>query len=225
MPAGLIRVALVDDQNLVVDGFSAILGGAGDIDVVCACSHGGELLAAVNGGLAVDLVLLDIQMPGLDGIETTRRLKAAQVNCKVLILTTFDDAPLVQQALEAGADGYILKRCTSTELLAAVRTVHAGGAALGSTIAQQVLSVWRNGGASRAGEGRAAPTFVDALTPRELEVFQLIGRGLSNEEIASELFLSTGTVKKHVGAILSKSGERDRVNLALAAQRTQSAPD
>ncbi len=212
----MIRVAIVDDQGLVRDGFAMILGHQSDMEIVLQADNGAPLLAAVTGGASIDVVLLDLQMAGVDGIETTRRLQGIVDAPKVLVLTTFDDEPLIRQALVEGAAGYLLKRATAAQLVDAVRTTHAGGSVLTPTVASTVLG-WLRSGQSVAAEPVAeVPT---GLTARELEVLHLVGEGLSNTEIATRLFLSTSTVKKHVTAVLAKTGARDRVNVALIAQQ------
>jgi len=206
-----IRVLIADDQELVRTGFRMILSGEPDITVVGEASDG---LAAVElaRGLGVDVVLMDIRMPGIDGIEATRRLGAAGSSARVLILTTFDLNEYVYEALRAGASGFLLKDAPAAQLMTAIRVVADGEALLAPTITRRLIAEFAQRPAPSA-----RPAAMEELTERELEVLQLIARGLSNAEIAKELFVGDATVKTHVARILMKLELRDRVQAVVAA--------
>jgi DNA-binding NarL/FixJ family response regulator len=209
----MIRVLLVDDQALVRGGFRSILDGQDDIDVVGEASDG---LEAVEQALQLkpDVLLMDIRMPRLDGIEATRRvLGTPQVAARVLILTTFDHDAYVYEALRAGASGFLLKSAPPRELAGAIRTVAAGHSLLSPEITRRMIEEY----VRRPQPGSGPPAELTALTPRELEVFGLIAEGRSNAEIAAALFLSEPTVKTHVTRILSKLNLRDRVQAVVLA--------
>jgi len=206
-----IRVLIADDQELVRTGFRMILSGEPDITVVGEASDG---LAAVElaRGLGVDVVLMDIRMPGIDGIEATRRLGAAGSSARVLILTTFDLTEYVYEALRAGASGFLLKDAPAAQLMTAIRVVADGEALLAPTITRRLIAEFAQRPAPSA-----RPAAMEELTERELEVLRLIARGLSNAEIAKELFVGDATVKTHVARILMKLELRDRVQAVVAA--------
>jgi DNA-binding NarL/FixJ family response regulator len=204
-----IRVLIADDQELVRTGFRMILTGEPDITVV---GEAGDGLSAVElaRGLGVDVVLMDIRMPGIDGIEATRRLGAA--SARVLILTTFDLNEYVYEALRAGASGFLLKDAPAAQLVTAIRVVADGEALLSPSITRRLIAEFAQRPAPSA-----RPAAMEELTERELEVLQLIARGLSNAEIAKELFVGDATVKTHVARILMKLELRDRVQAVVAA--------
>jgi DNA-binding NarL/FixJ family response regulator len=208
-----IRVLIVDDQDLVRLGFRLILEREPDLDIVGEAANGAEALA-MAAELAPDVVLMDIRMPTMDGIEATRRLTAAGEVPRVLILTTFDLDELVYEGLEAGASGFLLKDVKAQVLAEAVRTVHAGEALLAPSVTRRLIATFM---ASR--HTRAAADSVDlaALTAREREVLVLIARGLSNDEIAAFLVVSHATVKTHVGRVFAKIGARDRAQAVVRA--------
>jgi DNA-binding NarL/FixJ family response regulator len=209
----VIRVLLADDQALVRGGFHSILEGQDDMDVVGEAADGDE---AVEQALALrpDVVLMDIRMPRLDGIEATRRLLAQRPEgTRVLILTTFDHDEYVYEALRAGASGFLLKSAPPRELAAAVRTVAGGQALLAPEITRRMIEEYIR----RPAPGAGPPAALAELTPRELEVLQLIAEGLSNAEIAGRLFLSEPTVKSHVGRIFAKLDLRDRAQAVILA--------
>jgi DNA-binding NarL/FixJ family response regulator len=208
----MIRVLLVDDQALVRGGFRSILEGQDDIDVVGEAADGLEAVEQARQ-LRPDVLLMDIRMPQLDGIEATRRLLAAQVDARVLILTTFDHDAYVYEALRAGASGFLLKSAPPRELAGAIRTVAAGQALLAPEITRRMIEEY----VRRPPPGSATPSALAALTARELEVLGLIAEGRSNAEIAAALFLSEPTVKTHVTRILSKLDLRDRVQAVVLA--------
>lgn len=208
-----IRVLVADDQAMVRAGFRMLLAGEDDIDVVAEASNG---LEAVDKAARVhpSVVLMDIRMPVLDGLQATRRILAADSAARILILTTFDLDEYVYEALRAGASGFVLKDDPPEQLIAAVRTVAAGDALLSPAITKRVISAFTR--IPRA----AAPDEIRDLSAREREVFLLIARGLSNEEIGHELFISETTVKTHVTHILQKLDLRDRVQAVVLAYRT-----
>ncbi|RSN58546.1 DNA-binding response regulator [Amycolatopsis sp. WAC 04182] len=205
-----IRVVIADDQTLVRTGLRMILDNADDIDVVGEAGDGAEAVALV-AELDPDVVLMDIRMPEMDGVEATAAIAAAQ-RARVLVLTTFDLDEYVYAALQAGASGFLLKDALAPDLLAGVRVVAAGEATLAPTVTRRLLDRVVTGLPASPPDDRLA-----LLTSRENEVLQQLARGLSNAEIAELLFLSPGTVKTHVGRILTKLGLRDRVQAVVFA--------
>lgn len=201
----MTRVLLVDDQELVRAGLRRIFQTTDDLEVVGECSDGSEVAGALSD-CTPDVVVMDVRMKNVDGVEATRRLREQDDNPPVLVLTTFDDDELLSSALRAGAAGFQLKDAPGEEIVRAVRTVASGEAWLDPGVTGRVLQTYR-GTTSTSAESRAS---IDHLTPRELEVLQLIGRGQSNTEIATELFISEVTVKSHIGHIFTKLGLRDR---------------
>ena len=211
------RVMLVDDQALVRAGFRMVLDAEPDIDVVAECADGQAALDALPGR-DVDVVLMDIRMPRLDGIEATRRIVARGETPKVLVLTTFDLDEYVYAALRAGAAGFLLKDAGPAELLAAIRAVHTGDAVVAPGPTRRLLDRFLP-----VLEAPAGPTGVerlDVLTEREREVLEAVGRGLNNSEIAAAFFVAEATVKTHIGRILAKLGLRDRVQMVVLAYET-----
>jgi len=208
-----IRVLVADDQSMVRAGFRMLLGGEEDIEVVAEASNGLEAVEKA-GRFDPTVVLMDIRMPELDGLEATRRIVAADPAARVLILTTFDLDEYVYEALRAGASGFVLKDDPPEQLIAAVRTVAAGDALLSPAITKRVITEFTRMPRS------APPDGIAELSERELEVFRLIARGLSNAEIGHELYISETTVKTHVTHILSKLGLRDRVQAVVLAYQT-----
>jgi DNA-binding NarL/FixJ family response regulator len=208
-----IRVLVADDQSMVRAGFRMLLTGESDIEVVAEASNG---LEAVDKAARFDptVVLMDIRMPELDGLEATRRILAADDDARILILTTFDLDEYVYEALRAGASGFMLKDDPPEQLIAAIRTVAAGDALLSPPITKRVIREF-------ARMPRAAPpSEFDDLSAREREVFRLIALGLSNAQIGQELFIGETTVKTHVTHILSKLGLHDRVQAVVLAYQT-----
>lgn len=210
MPEAL-RVVIADDQPLMRAGLRTLLELESDIEVVGEAEDGREAVAEASR-LRPDVVLMDVQMPHLTGVEATRTLRAQLPEVRVLILTTFDDDRTVFEGLGAGASGYLLKDVSGEELAAAVRTVAAGGAVMGPAVAGKVL-----GRMVRAPVGDRLEKG-DLLNPRELEILAAIGDGLSNPEIARRLGLAEGTVKNYVSRILQKTGSDDRTQAALRAR-------
>jgi DNA-binding NarL/FixJ family response regulator len=211
-----VRLVIADDQALVRGGFRLILGAAG-FDIAGEAATGTEAVAAVREHRP-DVVLMDIRMPEMDGIEATRRILAADAEVRVIILTTFDLDRYVYQALAAGASGFLLKDVTPEHLVAAVRLIQTGDALLAPSITRRLVSRFAPvyGDAERGG-GRGLREGLSALTPRELEVLGLVARGMSNSEIAETLTLSEATVKTHVARILGKLDLRDRVQAVVLA--------
>ncbi len=219
-----IRVALVDDQELVRTGFSLILSVEDDIEIVGEATNGREALDLI-ARTRPDVVLMDVQMPELDGIAAAREALTAHPETRVVILTTFERDDYLFAALEAGVAGFLLKSCTADELTAAVRSVAEGHALLAPQLTRRVIERFTRSGA-RTTAPRAEPTGLDELTERERDVLVRMARGLSNAEIAEDLVVGTATVKTHVSRVLTKLGLRDRVQAVVVAyQAGLVAPD
>jgi DNA-binding NarL/FixJ family response regulator len=214
------RVVIADDQALVRTGFRMILT-SGGIDVVSEAADGVEAVTAVRE-LRPDVVLMDIRMPNMDGLEATRRILSLSSDCRVLMLTTFDLDRYVYAALAAGASGFLLKDVTPEHLVAAVRLVDTGDALLAPSITRRLVERFASGdhGRDRATRPPAIHRDLTALTPREREVLTLLGRGRSNAELAEELTLSESTVKTHVARIFAKLALRDRAQAVVLAYET-----
>jgi DNA-binding NarL/FixJ family response regulator len=208
----VIRVIVADDQALVRAGFRAILEEQDDLEVVGEAEDGGQAVA-ISGELRPDVVLMDVRMPGVDGIEATQRLLRDGDAPRVLILTTFDLDEYVYEALKAGASGFLLKDAPRDQLVGAVRTVAAGDALLAPALVRRLIEDF----VRRPAPGARSPTELDDLTERELEVLTLVARGLANAEIATRLFVSEATVRTHVTHILAKLRLRDRVQAVVLA--------
>jgi DNA-binding NarL/FixJ family response regulator len=208
-----IRVLVADDQSMVRAGFRMLLSGEDDIEVVAEASNGLEAVAQA-ARFHPTVILMDIRMPQLDGLEATRRILATDNNARILILTTFDLDEYVYEALRSGASGFVLKDDPPEQLLAAIRVVAAGEALLSPAITKRVIRQF-----ARMPRPEP-PRQLDELTERELEVFRLIARGLSNAEIARELYISDTTVKTHITHILMKLNLRDRVQAVVLAHET-----
>ena len=211
----MIRVLLVDDQALVRGGFHSILAGQNDIEVVGEAADGQQAVDAAEQ-LRPDVVLMDIRMPGLDGIEATRRIVARSLSSRILVLTTFDVDDYVYEAMKAGASGFLLKTAPPRQLADAVRTVAAGDALLAPSVTRRLVEQF----VRRPPPGSRVPPGLDELTERELDVLRLIARAHSNAEIAAELVLSEATVKSHVNRILGKLDLRDRAQAIVLAYET-----
>jgi DNA-binding NarL/FixJ family response regulator len=211
-----VRVLLCDDQDLIRAGFRMLLAGATDTEVVGEAADGIAAVELANS-LAPDVVVMDIRMPRLDGIEATRRIVAepALAHTRVLILTTFDSDEYVYDALRAGASGFLLKDASAADLLAAIHTLAAGDALLAPRVTRTVIAQF-----TRRADPRRTPPQLDRLTPREREVLALVADGLSNDEIAAELVLSGATVKTHIGRLLTKLAARDRAQLVVIAYQS-----
>lgn len=206
-----IRVALVDDQELVRTGFAMVVEAAGDMTVVAEAADGAQAVADL-AARSVDVVLMDIRMPRMDGIEATRRLVDRPCAPKVIVLTTFDLDEYAYAALRAGASGFLLKDASAESVLTAIRTVHSGEAVIAPSTTRRMLAHLVE--ARPTGPDEAA---VAVLTERERQVLQEIALGYANPEIARRLFLSEATVKTHIGRILAKLRLRDRVHIVIFA--------
>jgi DNA-binding NarL/FixJ family response regulator len=209
-----IRVVIVDDQSLVRAGFRMVLSAQPDMDVVGEAGDGAQALRLLVGTPA-DVVVMDIRMPIMDGVEATRRLCTGEGGPKVLVLTTFDTDEDAFAALQAGASGFLLKNVPPEELLAAIRVVASGESVVAPRVTRRLLDRFAGQFAPPAEHQRLA-----ALTEREREVLLLVAQGMSNAEIAEKLFVAEATVKTHVGRILTKLGLRDRVQAVVLAYET-----
>ena len=232
----MIRLGLADDEPLFTMGLAMLLGAQPDMEVVWRAVDGNDALMR-NDADPVDVLLLDVQMPGLDGLAATRELMARGITGRVVILTTFDTDGYVMGAIEAGAAGFLLKNTPPQDLITAIRTVHDGDSVISPGPTRRLLTAVRTGQVSGtlgndAGAGRhasedsveavraaEASQQVAALTQREREILALIALGLTNQEICDREWLSMPTVKTHVSHLLSKTGCRDRVQLVLLALR------
>ncbi|MFJ5885532.1 response regulator [Kitasatospora cineracea] len=206
-----IRVLLADDQELVRAGLTMALSGLPDLEVVGEAGTGTEAVR-LAAALRPDVVLMDIRMPGADGIEATRAVSAGPEPPRVLVLTTFDDDENVHAALRAGASGFLVKDMALVDIIAAIRVVAAGDALIAPGVTRRLIEDF----AARPAPARR-PRRLDGITGREREVLTLVGRGRSNTEIAAELFIGAATAKTHVARLLTKLGARDRVHLVIAA--------
>jgi DNA-binding NarL/FixJ family response regulator len=209
------RIVIADDQALVRGGLRMILDAQPDLEVVGEAVDGREALQQARE-LSPDLVLMDVRMPGIDGLETTRRLLDRDPSAKVVVLTTFDLDDYVYEAIRAGASGFLLKSAPPQQLIAGIRTVMAGEALLAPEITRRLLDRF----VARPPHTTGIPPHFADLSARELEVLRLIADGRSNAEIAADLFLSEATVKTHVTHILTKLRLRDRVQAVALAYRT-----
>jgi DNA-binding NarL/FixJ family response regulator len=211
----MIRVLIADDQDLIRDGLASIIAKQDDINDVATPTGRPHAVRQVRA-LRPDVTLMDIRMPGTDGLDATRQLLTDQPPpTRVVVLTTFDDDDLVVQALRSGASGYLLKDLPRQQLVDAIRAVHDGDLRLSPSITRRLVD--------RHAHRAASPEQLQALqrlSHRESEVLRLVARGLSNAEIAAELYLSESTVKTHVGRVLAKVGVRDRVHLVVFAYET-----
>ncbi|WP_231443164.1 response regulator [Brevibacterium zhoupengii] len=218
-----IRILLVDDQEMVRRGFAMVLDTDPDLSVVGEAEDGDTAVAFARDNM-VDVVVMDVRMSRMDGVEATRLIRAEANAPKVLILTTFDLDEYVYDALRAGANGFLLKDAGTAELTSAIRHVHAGDAVVAPSATRRLLERFsvpasptdqsQNPAAEAA---QAGTTALPVLTPREVEVVRLVARGLSNSEIAEEFVLTEGTVKTHISNILTKLGLRDRVQIVVTA--------
>jgi len=209
-----IKILLVDDQPLFREGLSTLLSVHPDLEVVGEAANGAEAITLARSLLPL-VVLMDLQMPVLDGVAATRRLHEEQPNCRVIVLTTFDDDELVFDGLRAGAVGYLLKDAPSEKLAEAIRVAARGETFLQPSVAAKVVAEFAR--LSRKTVTTANP-LTEPLSEREIEILRLIAQGASNREIAGTLFLAEGTVKNHVTSILGKLEARDRTQAALKAK-------
>jgi DNA-binding NarL/FixJ family response regulator len=220
-----IRVMIVDDQGLLREGFRKLIELEPNLEVVGMAGDGEEALASVEllsaEKMAPDIVLMDVRMPGMDGIEATRVFKERWPEIRIVILTTFDDRALIQAGLQAGAQGYILKDITAEQLASTIRVVAQGQVLLHPEVANKVITSFSSDSSTEpaaavpASEGAG---LLSPLTEREREILALLARGASNREISEALFIAGGTVKNHLSNILSKLGVRDRTQAALKAR-------
>jgi DNA-binding NarL/FixJ family response regulator len=208
-----IRVLVADDQSMVRAGFRMLLSGRDDIDVVAEASNGLEAIEKAER-FDPDVILMDIRMPELDGLEATRRILGSGGATRILVLTTFDLDEYVYEALRAGASGFVLKDDPPEQLLAAIRTVAAGDALLSPTVTKRVIEQF-----TRLPRP-TPPKEIDELSARERDVLRLVARGLSNAEIGRELYISETTVKTHVTHVLQKLNLRDRVQIVVLAHQS-----
>ncbi|MFC7787731.1 response regulator [Microbacterium sp. MAHUQ-60] len=212
-----IRVLLVDNQSLIRIGFRLVLEAETDIEIVGEAGDGADAIAQ-TAALAPDVVLMDVRMPGIDGIAATERIVRQHPHVRVLVLTTFDLDEYAFGAIRAGASGFLLKDAQRYELVAAVRAVHRGDGALAPRATRALLDHLAAQPATDPPQSASpASDPLAELTDRERDVFRAIARGLSNSEIAGSFFLSESTVKTHVGRVLAKLGARDRVHLVILA--------
>ncbi len=203
-----IRVAIVDDQTLIREGLASLLALVPDLTVVGKASDGREALALV-AEQSPDVVLMDVRMPGMNGVTATREIRARYPHTRVIVLTTFDNDEYVFESLRAGASGYLLKNADPDHLAAAIRAVHAGDSILDPAVTQKVIR--------RATRPEAEPVLTERLTSREREVLRLMAEGATNAEIATQLCLAEGTVKNHVSRILGKLGAYSRAHAVRLA--------
>lgn len=213
----MIRVLLVDDQRLMRDGMRTLLSLEQDLTVV---GEAGDGHSAVQSALALqpDVVLMDIRMPGMNGMEASSSIRKALPQTKVLILTTFDDDELVMDALREGAAGYLTKDLPAEEIAAAIRKVQAGGVIMPPPIAAKVVAELARRTVAPVSDADSV-AMLNTLTERELEVLRLLGQGYSNKEIGEGLYITEGTAKNHVSSVIDKLGLRDRTQAALWAVR------
>ncbi|MDQ0688419.1 DNA-binding NarL/FixJ family response regulator [Streptomyces achromogenes] len=215
-----VRVVLADDQPLVRSGLRVLMADHPDLEVVGEAATGAEAVRLVED-TDPDIVVMDIRMPGMDGIEATRLITAGPATTRVLVLTTFDEDDHVYGALRAGASGFLVKDMGLDDILAAIRVVAAGDALIAPGVTRRLIAEFVRRPA-RATEQPPRP--VEGITEREREVLTLVGRGRSNTEIAEDLFISTATAKSHVSRLLMKLGARDRVQLVITAYETGLVP-
>ncbi|WP_098749170.1 response regulator transcription factor [Paenibacillus sp. EZ-K15] len=208
----MISVLIVDDDPFIRESLKLLVGMDPDIEVSAVAEHGEEALALLEGGLPVDVVLMDIRMPVCDGVEGTRRIRERHSDVRVLMLTTFDDDDYIVEALRNGASGYLLKNIPPDRIIQGIKTVHDGNMLIHPDIARKLTGMLRP---TSQPVPKAAELEQFGLTPAEKKVVVLIADGLSNKEIAGQLFLSEGTVKNYVTEILGKLNLRDRTQIAI----------
>ncbi|MGS2647929.1 response regulator [Streptosporangium sp. G12] len=212
-----VRVVLVDDQPLVRAGLRVLMADTPDLEVVAEAGTGAEAVRLARD-IRIDVIVMDIRMPGMDGIEATRLITAGPAAPRVLVLTTFDDDDHVYAALRSGASGFLVKDMALDDILMAIRVVAAGDALIAPSVTRRLIAEFA--ARPETGEGRRPPSHprpVEGITEREREVLTLVGRGLSNGEIAARLHISVATAKAHVSRLLTKLDGRDRVHLVIIA--------
>ena len=210
----MIRLLLVDDQRLMRDGLRILLELESDFEVIGEAEDGAQALESYQQ-LSPDVVLMDIRMPVMDGVEATRRLRESDPNSKVIILTTFDDNEYIFEGLRAGALGYLLKDVSGDELADAIHKVAAGGSMIEPSVARKVIAEFAR---LAPATPEAVEDLIEPLSEREIEILKLVSQGLTNKEIAAKLYLAEGTVKNYVTSILQKIGARDRTQAAIRAR-------
>ncbi|MFH8682935.1 response regulator [Streptomyces lydicus] len=211
-----VRVVLADDQPLVRSGLRVLMADHPDLEIVGEAATGVAAVQLVTD-LSPDVVVMDIRMPGMDGIEATRRIAAGPATARVLVLTTFDEDEHVYGALRAGASGFVVKDMALDDILTAIRVVAAGDALIAPSVTRRLIADF----AARPAAAPVRPARpVEGITEREREVLTLVGRGRSNTEIAEDLFITVATAKSHVSRLLTKLGARDRVQLVITAYET-----
>ncbi|MEU3310869.1 response regulator [Nocardiopsis sp. NPDC055551] len=219
----MIRIGLADDQRLFTAGMAMVIDSQPDMVVAWQAGDGAEAVELQRAD-PVDLVLMDVQMPGTDGLSATRTLVDAGARCRIVVLTTFDTDEYVIEGIEAGATGFLLKNTPPEELLEALRTVHRGDSVVSASstrrLLQHVRPLLSGGSGPSAPPVRETRRALESLTPREREVLTAVARGYTNTEICELLVLSMPTVKTHVGNVLAKTGSRDRVQSVLFAFRS-----
>ncbi|AXG81471.1 response regulator [Streptomyces paludis] len=215
MSGAPVRVLLADDQPLVRAGLRVLMADTPGLEVVGEAGTGAEAVR-LAGEVRPDVVVMDIRMPGMDGIEATRHITEGTTGAHVLVLTTFDDDAYVYGALRAGASGFLVKDMALDDILAAVRVVAAGDALIAPGVTRRLIGAFAARPEARPGSA-ARTRALPGVTDREREVMTLVGRGLSNAEIAAELFISVATVKAHVARLFAKLDARDRVHLVILA--------
>ncbi|MEK6993869.1 response regulator transcription factor [Paenibacillus sp. FSL K6-1566] len=209
----MISVLIVDDDPFIRESLKLLVGMDPDIEITGAAAHGGEALDLLEGGLAADVVLMDIRMPVCDGVEGTLRIREKYPDIRVLMLTTFDDEDYIAEALRNGASGYLLKNIPPDRIIQGIKTVHDGNMLIHPDIARKLTGMLRP--AAQPDPQTPAKLEAFGLTPAECNIVTLIADGLSNKEIAGRLFLSEGTVKNYVTDILGKLSLRDRTQIAI----------
>jgi len=214
MMATLIRVLIVDDQRLMRDGLRTLIELESDLDIAGEAEDGLRAITAYRD-LGPDIVLMDVRMPNLNGVEATRRIKAHWPEANILILTTFDDDEYIFEALRAGASGYLLKDVSGKELADSIRTVANGGTLIAPSVARKVVSEFAR---LKPASAETADSLPEPLSNRETEILQVLAQGHTNKEIADQLYLAEGTVKNYVTSILQKIGARDRTQAAIRAK-------
>ncbi|WP_407270535.1 response regulator [Radiobacillus sp. PE A8.2] len=214
----MIKLLIVDDQQLMRDGLASILQLKQGLEVIGVASDGLEAFEKVKE-LLPDIVLMDIRMPGTNGVDGTKLIYNTFPNVKILMLTTFKDSELIFDALKEGASGYLLKDMPTDGIVQAINTVHAGGVVLPQDVTKQMMEEINYGKSPAHHHIDERSSLVKALTEREVEVLKLLGLGLNNKEIAEKLFITEGTVKNHVSNLISKLEVRDRTQAAIYAVR------
>ena len=214
MMSSPIHVLIVDDQRLMRDGLRTLIELESDLVVVGEAEDGLEAISAYRN-TGPDVVLMDVQMPNLNGVEATRRIKADWAEANILILTTFDDDEYIFEALRAGASGYLLKDVSGKKLAEAIRTVAEGGTLIAPSVARKVVSEFAR---LKPASTKTVETLSDPLSEREIEILKVLAQGYTNKEIGERLYLAEGTVKNYISSILQKIGARDRTQAALRAK-------